>query len=70
MNTIKLNLMIIALVASSSCKRDQSGCYDAKLQADRTKRICTADCPGVVACNGKTYCNECMANNEGYRVDK
>jgi hypothetical protein len=26
------------------------------------------DCPGVVGCDGKNYCNECIARTQGIRV--
>ena len=30
---------------------------------------CFTDCPGVCACDGQTYCNECEANKAGADVD-
>ena len=33
------------------CKPKPQGCY--------------ADCPGVCGCDGKTYCNACVANAQG-----
>jgi hypothetical protein len=31
---------------------------------------CTADCPGVCGCDGKTYCNVCGAHVAGTNVEK
>ena len=53
---------------STSCKKSD-GCYDAQLEQQFRNSFCTADCPGVVGCDGKTYCNECEANRNGIRVD-
>lgn len=49
-----------------SCNKD---CYDAELAKQYESAMCTADCPGVVGCDGKTYCNECEANRQGIRVE-
>ena len=29
---------------------------------------CTKDCPGVTGCDGKFYCNACMAHQAGFDV--
>ena len=31
---------------------------------------CTADCIGVLGCDGKTYCNECVARRNGIKIIK
>ena len=40
--------------ATGVCKDKPSGCF--------------ADCPGVCGCDGKFYCNACMANEQGVDV--
>lgn len=37
-------------------------CYDESLVHNDA---CTADCPGFIGCDGRTYCNECEAARLG-----
>ena len=60
-------LSIITLI-SASCVKGKS-CYSEKLYQENKDNFCTMDCPGVIGCDGKTYCNECVANTKGIRVD-
>jgi hypothetical protein len=61
-------LTIVALLSFIiSCKKDSS-CYDEQLYQEHKNDFCTTDCPGVIGCDGKTYCNECEANRHGIRV--
>jgi hypothetical protein len=53
-------------MAAISCSDD---CYDQALADSMATVDCIADCPGVTACNGDTYCNECLANQAGYAVE-
>jgi hypothetical protein len=57
--------VLLALV-SSSCNKD---CYNPSLEAAYANAVCPTDCPGVVGCDGKTYCNECEANRVGVAVE-
>jgi hypothetical protein len=50
-----------------SCKKETE-CFDAELYQKHKDDICLQDCPGVVGCDGKTYCNECIARTKGIRV--
>ncbi|MBI1288038.1 MAG: hypothetical protein GC178_10740 [Flavobacteriales bacterium] len=59
-------LLFASMATLSSCKKD---CYDKALEEQFYTIDCTADCPGVVGCDGKTYCNECIANSHGIRVE-
>ncbi len=63
--TITLFILAIAL-GLASCKKD---CFDQALYDAHHGQICTADCPGVTGCDGKFYCNECVANSEGIAVE-
>ncbi len=51
---------------NSSCKHND--CYDESLYQKNKNTYCTQDCPGVIGCDGKTYCNECIAHSKGIRV--
>lgn len=53
-----------------SCKKDKGSCYDDGLYQKHKDDMCTMDCPGVIGCDGKTYCNECIANSNGISVKK
>ena len=72
---MKINLIIrLCLVATigfslGSCLKS-GDCYDEALYQAHKNDICPQDCPGVVGCDGKVYCNECMANAAGVRVER
>lgn len=57
----------ILLVLTLSCK-NETECFDKDLYEKHKNDICTMDCPGVVGCDDKTYCNECIARTKGIRV--
>ncbi|MDT8411556.1 MAG: hypothetical protein RQ875_03765 [Vicingaceae bacterium] len=57
----------IAFFTTTSCRKDNN-CYEDKLYEQHKNDICTMDCPGVIGCDGKTYCNECEANRKGISV--
>ncbi len=62
---------MLSVALFSSCKRNREPeCYDAALEQHFKKLACTQDCPGVIGCDGKNYCNECMANQKGIKIDK
>jgi hypothetical protein len=63
-------LLLTALLFITSCAKDRYDCYDEQLYQQFKDRACTADCPGVTGCDGKTYCNECEANKHGIRIMK
>lgn len=62
-------LCVTATLALGACKKTERSCYDETLREQWKDAFCTADCPGVVGCDGNTYCNECEANRQGIRVD-
>lgn len=61
-----MGIGLVFLLGISACGED---CYDAQMEANHPG-ICTQDCPGVCGCDGKTYCNECIANSKGISVVK
>ena len=60
-------LFAILTALATSCNKDKS-CYDEALYQKHKNDICTMDCPGVVGCDGKTYCNECIARTKGISI--
>ncbi len=61
--TAALTLGTFALCTSSSCLKDP--CIDETIRARHMNDICPEDCPGVIGCDGKLYCNLCEANRNG-----
>lgn len=51
----------------TGCSKQEPTCYSRALEREYKNRMCTADCPGYVGCDGKTYCNQCEANRNGIR---
>jgi len=68
---IYLTSLIIAAIFTlsvfSACKKEKS-CFSASLKNTYKDKFCTMDCPGVLGCDGKTYCNECIAAKEGISI--
>ena len=65
-NVIVIFSFCFALLGLVSCNDD---CYNPNLEAEFENKVCTTDCPGVIGCDGKQYCNECEANKLGVAVD-
>lgn len=65
MKQLILLFTIMVTLCLFSCK--EKNCYDAEMEANHPG-FCTQDCPGVCGCDGKTYCNECIANSKGIAV--
>jgi hypothetical protein len=63
---ILLTIVSLLILSFSACDK---GCYNPSLEKASQNTVCTTDCPGVVGCDGKTYCNECEANKLGVAVD-
>jgi hypothetical protein len=61
-------VLLMAFVLVSCKKNKEADCYDPALKQHFEKIACLQDCPGVVGCDGKQYCNECIANSQGIRV--
>ena len=67
MEKIVLILICFLLMTSATCNNKEVSCYDAEMEQNHSG-ICQQDCPGVCGCDGKTYCNECIANSKGISV--
>ena len=73
MKTIKaisFFLSFICLMMFSSCTKEVVFCFDKKMYDKHRNDICPMDCPGVNGCDGRIYCNECIANSLGIHVIK
>ena len=72
MKLMKNNLLIIILLLGialcQSCKTASITCFDEKLFNKHKNDACPEHCPGVKGCDGKTYCNECIANSKGIKA--
>ena len=71
MNILKLIVILCPMaffISVTACKRDN--CFDRSLYNEYKDRHCTMDCPGVIGCDGKFYCNECEANKQGIHVQR
>lgn len=64
----KFLTFIFLLTALSFTNCNKVGCYDREMEANHSG-FCPQDCPQVCGCDGKTYCNECIANSHGIEVD-
>jgi len=58
------------IIINISCKKEtiSVGCYDEQLHEKMKNNMCTMDCPGVIGCDGKNYCNDCIAAQHGIKV--
>lgn len=65
MKTILIFTSLSLVFALSSCRKD-SMCYDESLKSKSI--FCQQDCPGVCGCDGKFYCNDCIARQNGILV--
>jgi len=74
---ILLSIPIFLLILLFSCDKENNEkiypgkdpCFDSQLYEQHKNDICPDNCPGVVGCDGKTYCNACYALREGIRVN-
>ena len=64
-----ISILVGLLIFFTSCKKtgQNSKCFDSTLKEASKGTNCTMDCPGIVGCDGKIYCNECVAAWEGIR---
>lgn len=69
--TVLITVMAFTLTLGISCKKEKEnvGCFDPELYAQMKDAFCPQDCPGVTGCDGKTYCNACIAATYGVRVE-
>lgn len=64
-----LSITVLLLIVTACNKGGiHSSCFDQKLYDEYKDKACTADCPGVTGCDGKAYCNACIAASQGIRV--
>ncbi len=68
MKFIKILFPFILLFTLLSCKKTSTNCFDAALYEQYKNAVCTQDCPGVIGCDDKQYCNACIAQSQGIRL--
>lgn len=68
MKTLLFYSLVVMGVLISACHKGEHACYSRQLEKEYKDKFCTADCPGVVGCDGKSYCNECEANRKGIKL--
>lgn len=62
---------VVIASAITSCKKGLPlSCYSSTFHNKHKDDICTQDCPGVVGCDGKDYCNECSMHAHGIKKTK
>lgn len=65
---VKPLIFLGIIICAGSCRKDlPSSCYEKSYHEAHKEDICTQDCPGVVGCDGKNYCNECVMNSHGIK---
>ncbi len=62
MRKLILSLFLGLMLTGCDKDDDNHSCYDSSLVHNDA---CTADCPGFLGCDGKTYCNSCEAARLG-----
>ncbi|OJV55576.1 MAG: hypothetical protein BGO31_19670 [Bacteroidetes bacterium 43-16] len=64
-----LSITLLAIMLTA-CKKDgsHSSCFDKKLYEEYKDKACPENCPGVIGCDGKEYCNACIAATQGIRA--
>lgn len=67
-NTINFLTVLVIVFFLYSCKKNKASCYSWQLERQSKNKYCTTDCPTVIGCDGKTYCNACEANKKGLKV--
>jgi hypothetical protein len=70
MKMIKIIVAIVLVANIVACKKTTEpniGCVDNVLKEQYKNAFCTQDCPGIIGCDDKTYCNECEAARQGIR---
>ena len=75
-STLSLSITTIFILLLLSCdKENKEGkyagkdpCFDSQLYEQHKNDYCPDNCPGVIGCNGKIYCNSCYALREGIKV--
>jgi hypothetical protein len=66
-------VILVLFLMLCSCRKDKdkvgfNDCFDEQLYEQHKNDICPDNCPGVIGCDGRTYCNACYAIRQGIKV--
>ena len=65
------SIILSLTICLTSCNKGLPlSCYDPIYHHKHKNDPCFQDCPGVVGCDGKTYCNECGMHTNGIKKKK
>ncbi len=63
--SMRMFFILITLALSSCGKPADDDCFSQELMDQNANSLCTQDCPGICGCDGMTYCNSCIAAQNG-----
>ena len=65
-----LCLAVLTVTLSFCKKKLPESCYEKSYENSHKNDACITNCPGVIGCDKKTYCNECEMHRMGIKETK